>query len=346
MSVQKREVFVIPSHVKVIDPACFYGAECKSVIFNEKSQVVEFGEYAFDYSLQSISIPETVETISPRAFSVSRDDKIEIDVAVGNPNFSCRDGFLCRKTHALLWLSFGSLSDVVIPSFVTVIEDKLFYLRSLRGKVTFQENSQLIRIGKWAFRGSHIESITVPASCQVIDSKCFECVWSGFGATILFEDGSQLARIGKKAFYQAALATTIVIPKKVSQIGYCAFSGMSKPANFEMEHEHFALESFGFCPLLCDVEKTRIFGVLHATLAVTVPASIEIVEKYSFYMEDQLEIVEFPEDSKLRSIGKKAFYRTGVTSVSLPSRSVEIGYHAFNFCCRIEYMPTIVAENA
>lgn len=347
MSVQKRKEFVIPSHVKVIDPECFCGSDPTSVIFAEKSQVVEFGEYAFGFSLQSISIPETVETISTRAFCVGTGDKLEINVASGNPNFSCRDGFLCRETHALFCLSFGSLSEIVIPSFVTVIEDKLFYLRSLWGKVTFQENSQLTRIGKWAFRGSHIESITIPASCQVIGSKCFEYVWSGFGLTILFDEGSQLMTIGKKAFYHAALATSIVIPKKVSQIGYCAFSGMSMCPILEMQHEHFDFESLGFCRLLCNVEKTRILGVLHTVPEVIIiPASIEIIEKYSFYMEDKLEIVTFSGDSKLKSIGKKAFYRTGVTNVSLPNRNVEIGYRAFNFCCRIEYMSTDVPEEA
>lgn len=69
--------------------------------------------------------------------------------------------------------------------------------------------------------------------------------------------------------------------------------------------------------------------------SVTIPNSIEVIEKGAFQACRVLENITFANESNLVEIGDYAFYLTNITSITIPEGVKTIGKYAFSFCTNL-----------
>ena len=115
--------------------------------------------------------------------------------------------------------------------------------------------------------------------------------------SITIRDGT--IGIANYAFYNAASLTMVTIPYSVQSIGMAAFYGCSS------------------------LVQVTVNDLLHES-------QLREIGEYAFYKCSSLSGVYLPEG--LETIGRSAFYRSGLTSVEIPSTVTEIGPYAFYRC--------------
>ena len=88
-----------------------------------------------------------------------------------------------------------------------------------------------------------------------------------------------------------------------------------------------------------------------------IPKQVIEIEKLAFGYCDQLEEIEFSENSELRIIKENSFCYTALTRIVIPSSVVEIQNNAFSFCselkefefeqnCKIKFLGDEVFQNS
>lgn len=71
------------------------------------------------------------------------------------------------------WFSHSDIESVTIPKSVKVIEKYAFYKCEKLNRVSFQEESQLERIGQGCFWGTGIQRIVIPRGVKEIQEHTF-----------------------------------------------------------------------------------------------------------------------------------------------------------------------------
>ena len=185
----------------------------KEVIITD-CEYIQYGALYNCSSLTSITIPNSVTSIGPSAFSnCSSLTNVYYDGTIGdwcNISFNSSDSnpmvyatnFYILDENGLINYNnknYSILTEIVIPTSVAKIGDYAFYNCSSLTSITIQ--TSVTSIGKYAFYNcSSLTSITIPNS---------------------------VTSIGKYAFYNCSSLTSITIPTSVTSIGSSAFSGCS-----------------------------------------------------------------------------------------------------------------------
>ena len=149
-------------------------------------------------------------------------------------------------------------------------------------------------IGDFAFFGTALTSISIPASVTSIGNFAFLV---NSLASVTFEQGSQLLSIGEGTFQNTPF-TSISIPASVTSIGNYAFGYCS------------SLESVTFDPL-SQLQSIGNNAFQNTPLtSIFIPASVTIIGDQGFYSCSSLASVTFGAGSLLLSIGDGAFQGT------------------------------------
>jgi hypothetical protein len=200
-----------------------------------------------------------------------------------------------------------------------------------------------------------METITIPATCEVIGPICF----SGKCQSVLFEANSRLQRIEEEAFAWALLQT-IVIPARVEYIGERCFWWCRdlRSVTFERGSRLKTLGSFAFSnnnigtlelPAQCEfLDGSSLSGIKSVTVdagnqffmvdgpflvsrdgkrlvryigsgpAVVIKKEIEVIGSYCFCQCGFLKQVTIEPGSSLIKIEKHSFDETGVNELVIP----------------------------
>lgn len=119
---------------------------------------------------------------------------------------------------------------IFISNKITEIENNAFVETDNLESIEFEEESKLEIIGKRAFYGTSLKSITIPKSVKTISAEAF---MNSSIELVQFDLSSSLKTIGAKAFTGAKIVK-IVIPKEVETIEERAFTNSSiKTVMFE-----------------------------------------------------------------------------------------------------------------
>ena len=291
---------VVPAEVTELAPFAFTGSKIKSVTISDG--VTKIGESAFHgcTSLTSVHIPSSVAAIDKYAFAnCTAITAVYItDVnAWSNIQFGVAGSSNPLSYGATLYVNGEALTDLVVAEGATEIKP-------------------------YVFRGSTIQSVTIPSSVTVIGEGAFdEC--SNL-TSVVFATGSRLTTIGDEAFSSTAIIN-LVIPATVTTIGNNAFGGAERAPNTTLTSVTFEEGS------RLTVMGQKMFYNCTALTSVVLPANLAEIGDYAFYYCSALESIDIP--TSVTVIGDSAFgYCSALTSVELPAGLTTIRSGAFYSC--------------
>ncbi len=203
------------------------------------------------------------------------------------------------KTAAYVGSSTNATGDITILAQVTI-----------NGTVY-----NVTSIGSWAFQGTGLTSVTIPASVESIGEWAFYKCKSL--STVNFADNSNLTSIGTSAFEGTGL-TSITIPASVQSIGASAFNGCISLSTVNFA-DNSKLTSIGASAFKCP--KGRL-------TSITIPASVESIGGLAFFSCKNLtSITIYRADETQLNLAANALKTIASASVTLDYQGeLEEGY--------------------
>ena len=166
--------------------------------------VTKIGSQAFFYceELKYVNIPKSVERIQDQAFAIKVKNLKKVHItnlsAWFNIAFGSGTANPLNNTNAKLWLNGEELTEITIPSDITILRFGVFYDCN------------------W------LTDIVIPDSISSIGGRAFQGCSNLINVTI----GNSVTTISYNAFSGCSM-TDITIPDSVTKIGASAFSGCS-----------------------------------------------------------------------------------------------------------------------
>ena len=280
--------------------------------------------FYYCYSLQSVTIPNTVTSIGDNAFyncySLSSVTIPNTVTSIGNYIFE-----FCYSLQSVTipdtitsisnytFYNCYSLSSVTIPNTVTSISASAFYNCSSLQSITIP--STVTSIGGSAFYYCYsLQSVTIPSNVTSIGSSVFYGCYALSSVTI----PSTVTSIGGSAFYQCYSLSSITLPNTLTSIGSSAF------------YRCYALSSVTIPNTVTSIAAST-FRECNNLQSVTLPNNLTSIENYVFYSCYALSSITIP--STVTSIGSNAFYQCyALSTITIPSNVTSIGINAFNGC--------------
>ena len=287
-----------------------------------------------------------------------------------------------NSTNHTPWEAYKhQIRHVVIGRDITAIGKFNFFWCSKLETVTFEEGSQLDRIGWGAFGYSSLPAITIPDSVTRIDGYAF--YYCSKLTDVAISETSKLASLGEYAFKADGKMTYLYIPDGVSAIGTAIFKDVSGVTLSVAENSYAqayaekygiaytarpvpaAIIASGSCSdnaaWELDNEGTlKITGsgpmadnntnhspweaYKHQIKQVVVGKDITAIGKFNFFWCSKLQAVTFEEDSQLERIGWGAFGYSSLQTIAIPDSVTRIDGYAFYYCSKLS--DVTIGENS
>ena len=321
--------------VTAIGARAFENLAIKSIVIPEGVKVI--GDYAFAgcTGLTEIVIPASVTTIGSHAFyGCSNITNIEI-------KFYEEDG---KYSEDNVSLSIGEYAFAGCSSLCGAGDADSGYTLTISERVA--------SIGKAAFFGCNkITALSLSDNLVSIGESAFQ---SCTGLTAIQSGaGSKLVSIGANAFRECSGMSALTIPASVETIGHDAFRDCTSLSELNV---NAALESVGsyafYGSAIATVNAPDVASWVKISFADTYANPISggaaklyvggalvqdvntgsacVVGSYSFYNYPYLKSITITDSVK--SIGRCAFYSTGISSVIIADGIESIGDYAFSEC--------------
>ena len=339
-------VYKIPDGVESIEQAAF--AQVNGLTAIELNGVKKLAKGAFDKAvkLRNVLLGPSVDTIEDGAFG-GNNDLAAFDVDPANPNYAADNGVIYTKNkEELVLFPAGKAGEYTTLPTTKKIRNRAFYYAQKVTKVTFNSNLEIIdndafqattklanitfeapakikTIGTFAFQGSGLTELNIPASLEVVS-------WSAFGSTklkkVTVADGSQLQSINKEAFKgcKDLEEFTFEGSSTLNEIQADAFSGDDKLKSFVIPEKVTVLERGAF---------NGASGL--ETITFKQPATMTIIGEGAFQNAKALKRIELP--STVTTISKDAFNTcSSLTEVVIPASVTTIDATGFQECAKLE----------
>ncbi len=239
--------------------------------------------------LTSVTIPNSVTSIGENAFRECRGLNI---VNISDLEGWCNISFYNNYSNPLyyanhLFLNGNEITDLVIPSSVTSINDYAFY--SCTGLTSATISDDVTSIGHEAFRYcSGLTSATLGNNVITINDYAFSNCSGLTSITI----GNSVTTIGYCAFTSCSGLTSVTIPNSVTTIGVQAFQGCKNLTSVTISNN---IESI----------YPSVFRDCSSLSSITLPKSVTSVSDLAFSGCNSLVKVIIP--SSVTSIGLDAW---------------------------------------
>ena len=210
------------------------------------------GAFAQCFSLDSMTIPDSVMNIGKQAFyRCSSMTSITVPDSVTN-------------IDSMAFYACSSLESITIPDSVTSIGESAFAVCPSLTSISIPKG--VTEIDQSTFAGcTSLTNITVPDSVTFIDSMAFYACSSLESITI----PDSVTSIGESAFSGCTSLTSITIPDSVTSIGESAFSGCT------------SLTSISIPKGVTEINQSTFAGCTSLT-NITVPNSVTFINWWAF----------------------------------------------------------------
>ena len=287
-----------------------------------------------------------------------------------------------NSTNHTPWEAYKhQIRHVVIGRDITAIGKFNFFWCSKLETVTFEEGSQLDRIGWGAFGYSSLPAITVPDSVTRIDGYAF--YYCSKLSDVAISENSKLASLGEYAFKADGKMTYLYIPDGVSAIGTAIFKDVSgvtlsvaensyaqayaekygiaytaRPvpaaiiasgscgdnAAWELDNEG-TLKITGSGPMANNSTNHSPWEAYkHQIRQVIIGKDITAIGRFNFFWCSRIECVSFEAGSQLERIGWGAFGYSSLKTIAIPDSVNRIDGYAFYYCSKLS--DVTIGENS
>lgn len=366
------EKVTIGANLTIISDYAFNGCSgLKNVIFASEA-LEEIGEGAFAncYALTEFEVGENVVLIKENAFdndniysiynksslTLTKGSEehgkialnaLEIYTNIDDKKTYVLDDFVYYKQYDgedvvdLYLIGYiGTSEDITIDKDVTVIGSSAFKDNTIIKNVTFEADSKLRKISRYAFSGCDFNIYEIPNTIEVIENDALSannvvekdgCYYYGNSSNpylVLksFADSSNITidencKIILDQVFTWNTFEEIIIPNSVTYIGDTAFYGSS-------------IESITLSNNLTSINVST-FG--NTTIgSIIIPENVKEIRDYAFY-QSQIEEITFAANSKLKYIGESAFDSCyNLKQITLPAELEVIDEYAFRDCTALE----------
>ena len=314
---------VMPNTIRSIKEFVFNGCiNLKSLTIS--SEVSEIGDYAF---MGLSSLEHLAVDCHNKTFDSRGDCNAIIRTRTNTLLVGCKATVIPDGVEVIAGNAFISCQDTSIEPFelnfppsVEIIEPFAFNCCYPLSAVTFSEG--LRRIGRWAFMGTSIECLEIPASVTEIDEQAF--ISCDSLKVIKVRKGNKVydSRKGCNAIIESATGRlfrgsegTTIVPDGVKVISSCAFYG-SKIKKIKLPSSLEAIERGAF---MCCKELKKL----------VIPGSVRRIH-YEILMDSGVE--ELVVENGVENIPQSAFYGCPkLRYVSLPESLKEFGRYGAVF---------------
>lgn len=252
-------------------------------------------------AIHSVSIPYTINTISPYAFN-GCSSLTTIIYNAKEVNYT---------SSLAIFYNCPNITSVIIGDSVKTLP------------------------GYFMWGNTNLTELQIPNNVEQIGSCAFrDCV--GLSSISL---SNNLRIIGDYAFYDCTGLFEIVIPDSVRMIGANAFAKDSNLYSLTIGRsiEFFGVTAFAQCASLHNVtynarnasylSNSFLFGGSNSISNLTIGSEVESIPPYFMSSKPNIRYVVFPEG--LTHIGNNAFYNCGLEELVIPSTVTNIGQNAF-----------------
>ena len=167
------EEIIIPDYVEEIEQSVFSSlSNLKKVVIGQNIKKIDSYAFAWNRNLQSVVIPATVSEIRNGVFAGCQ-NLVDIQVDNNNEYYTAEKGIFYSKDKKTL-ISYPSASgEVVIPDFVTTIDQEAMRNNDYITKVVMGNNVQ--SIGSQAFYyNTNLSEITISGNISSVGNQAFE----------------------------------------------------------------------------------------------------------------------------------------------------------------------------
>ena len=278
-------------------------------VVREGTEVICDGAFSCCFSLQSVTIPNSVTKIGDSAF------------------WSCK-----------------SLQSVTIPNSVTSIGDEAFSNCESLQSITIPNSVR--NIGNNAFRGCNICFFICNSTYFQNDDVCLfnkdkTAIVSTIKDCVNYIIPNSVTKIGDRTFSSCKSLQSITIPNSVTKIGDAAFGSCKSLQSVTIPNSVTSIGDYAFyrCYSLQSVtipnSVTKIgdyaFEQCYSLQSVTIPNSVTSIGDYAFEQCYSLQSVTIP--NSITSIGDGVFnVCKSLQSITIPNSVTKIGGGAFRRC--------------
>lgn len=201
-----------------------------------------------------------------------------------------------------------NLKSIKLPNSINYIGDSAFFGCISLNNVKIPNSVNYI--GSYAFSNcTSLDYIAVSKNIANINEHMF----SGCSSlkSIIIPDG--IISISKNAFSECNSLKNIVIPNSVISIGDLSFSYCNSLEVINISHnnniKYIGNSAFFYC---------------NSLKSIIIPNSVTYIGNYAFSFCNSLENIIIP--NKVASIGYKAFYKSGLKTITLLNKFIELSY--------------------
>lgn len=307
------------AHSCVIEFPMFHNAILPDFTFAEGVIHIPNDLLTRQHKIETISLPNSVESIGDRAF------------------FQCT-----------------SLKNIVVGNKLRSIGSQAFYNCSALEDFELPEGLQ--EIAPSAFLScKSFKSVRIPSSVESIGASAFyNC--SNLESAII---GDKVSQVQDRVFGACSNLKTVYIGKSVVEFGVDVFSGCYKieevkwmPKKINTRGVNlFSGAKYKSIVFADDIEELPDYICNNQSLLneITIPATVTSIGDYAFQGCTKLKAIDLP--ARVKNIGIAAFANTNISSISIPSGVSVINKETFKNCTAltaisVPYRVTLIDESA
>ncbi len=332
----------LPANVTSIGAHAFEWATADAILLSEG--IESLGDYAFYKTTagEAVVVPASVKTIGAYCF-VGQEGEGYYDPSYGVAVELTLEGSQLETIGEYAFNENPNVTEITIPASVKTIANYAFYASYVES-LNFAEGSQLETIGDYAFADTYdywnykygLGDLTLPASLTYIGKYAFE---NAGLTTLTFESNGPV--------YEEVEGEQVLVPTADLVIGAYAFTENElEVVNFSYNLVEIGTGAFKGCGSYSyDYSSWSYVYAFEVNFAAD--GKLAIIGESAFEdsylngdivlpasLANQAPVVDGTTGENRLAIGKRAFYGTGITSVTFTSGTgdVTIGAEAFAEC--------------